>query len=69
MERTLDKKKLDLRKLEEGFLRSRKEVERQASKLKVASTGPSSLKEAELQGEVDKCMVCFKGCSRKRQDI
>jgi hypothetical protein len=40
-------------------VRSVKEVDRQLSKLKVASTGTASQKEAALQEEIEKFMVCW----------
>jgi hypothetical protein len=58
-ERALDKKKADLRKIEEGFVKSKKEAEKQALKLKTSHSLSSSQKEQELQSEVDKCMVWF----------
>jgi E3 ubiquitin-protein ligase BRE1 len=54
----VDAKTTELRRAEENLVRLRKEYERQASKYKLLSTGTSSQKEAELQDEVDKLMVC-----------
>lgn len=53
----MDAKAAELRRVEEEVLRLRKEAERQASKYKLLTTGTSSQKEAELQSEIDKCMV------------
>jgi hypothetical protein len=58
-EKSLDKKRVNLRKAEEEHLRSVREVDRQLAKLKVASTGTASQKEAALQEEIEKCMVCL----------
>jgi E3 ubiquitin-protein ligase BRE1 len=57
-ERAFDKKKADLRRMEEGFLRSKKDVERQASKLKVVTTGTGLQEEAELQGLLVRFFKC-----------
>lgn len=54
----LDAKSIELRRIGEEVLRLRKEAERQTSKYKLLSTGTSSQKEAELQAEIDKLMVC-----------
>jgi hypothetical protein len=51
IDRALDRKRVDLRRMEEDFLRSKKDMERQASKSKAAATGSS--KEDELQDEID----------------
>jgi E3 ubiquitin-protein ligase BRE1 len=65
----VDTKTAELRRADENLVRLRKESERQANKYKQLSTGTSSQKEAELQGEVDKFMVSpvgvhgWMGCS------
>lgn len=57
-ERVLSKERSELRKMEESLVRSKKEMEKQqAAKGKVISLGSTSQREAELQSEVDKCMV------------
>lgn len=56
-ERSLDKQRADLRRAEEGFVKSRKEAERQASKSKIINSGSSFQREAALQEEIDKLMV------------
>jgi glutathione synthase/RimK-type ligase-like ATP-grasp enzyme len=48
--------KSEIAKLEMQLNRNNKELEKQA-KLKAAQSAPSSVKEAQLQSEVDKCMV------------
>ena len=52
-------KREELRALEEGVLKKQKEVEKQAAKAKttVQNNTHGSAREAELQSEVDKCMV------------
>ena len=52
-------KREELRTLEEGVLKKQKEVEKQAAKAKttVQNNTHGSAREAELQSEVDKCMV------------
>jgi len=61
-EKSLDKKRVHLRKAEEEYLRSAKEVDRHLAKLKVASTGTASQKETALQEEIEKFMAILK-CS------
>jgi E3 ubiquitin-protein ligase BRE1 len=57
-ERVLSKERSELRKQEEALSKSKKEVEKQlAAKGKVIPPGSASQREAELQSEVDKCMV------------
>jgi hypothetical protein len=48
--------KSDVSRLDAALAKSNKEVEKQ-SKLKAAHSAPSSVKEAQLQGELNKCMV------------
>lgn len=60
IENELHDKEAELRTLEENMIKSQKEAERQAAKMKSMSqhqTSTSSSREAELQTEVDKCMV------------
>jgi hypothetical protein len=57
-EKIYAQKNAELRKAEEALLRSKKDLERQTSKLKVSTPGNASQREAELQVEVDKAMVC-----------
>jgi len=66
-ERSLDKRRAGLRKAEEDHVRSVKEVDRQLSKLKVASTGTASQKEAALQEEIEKFMAILKCSTCKMQ--
>lgn len=54
----IEKKRAELRKLEESLIKSKKDAEKQATKLKSMSTSSGNAKEAELQSEIDKCMVC-----------
>jgi E3 ubiquitin-protein ligase BRE1 len=57
-EKVLSKDRSDLRKLGEALLKSKKEVEKQlAARAKAIIPGSASQREAELQSEVDKCMV------------
>lgn len=53
----IEKKRAELRKLEESLIKSKKDTEKQATKLKSMSTSSGNAKEAELQSEIDKCMV------------
>ncbi len=53
----IEKKRAELRKLEESLIKSKKDTEKQATKLKSMSTSSGNAKEAELQNEIDKCMV------------
>lgn len=58
----LNRKRSEAVKLEENLSKKLKEAERQAAKAKattVNNTMSGSAREAQLQGEVDKCMVCF----------
>ncbi|EGN99683.1 hypothetical protein SERLA73DRAFT_167589 [Serpula lacrymans var. lacrymans S7.3] len=55
-------KQSEVKKLDEEMHRMRKEFDRQATKLKSMSAGPSSHKEAELQAEIEKLMSVLK-CS------
>lgn len=53
-----DRKRAELRKLEETLLKSKKDAEKQAAKLKsVSAASGTTAREAELQGEIDKCLV------------
>lgn len=59
-EKSIERRRAELRKVEEDLIKARKEAERQTTKMKslaVNSTASSSTKEAQLQSEVDKCMV------------
>jgi hypothetical protein len=47
----------ELRKAEEGFLRSKKDLERQLSKLKGVGSGSASQKEEALEEEIKRCYV------------
>ncbi|OJT06362.1 E3 ubiquitin-protein ligase BRE1 [Trametes pubescens] len=58
----IEKKRAELRKLEESLIKSKKDTEKQATKLKSMSTSSGNAKEAELQNEIDKCMSLLK-CS------
>ena len=54
----IDRKRAELRKLEEGLLKSKKDAEKQAAKLKsMTATNGTNAREAELQVEIDQCMV------------
>jgi E3 ubiquitin-protein ligase BRE1 len=68
-QRSLDKRKSEVRRLEEDVARLRKEAERQAQKARttasVAAPTPGSSRELDLQNEVDKCMSILK-CSTCR---
>ncbi|KAI0819960.1 BRE1-domain-containing protein [Trametes gibbosa] len=56
-------KQEELRQLEESLIKSRKEIEKQAMKLKSSSsTSGANTREAELQSEINKCMSLLK-CS------
>ncbi|KAH9892516.1 BRE1-domain-containing protein [Cubamyces lactineus] len=65
----LDKKRTELRKLEESLLKAKRDVEKQATKFKSmsSSSNPNS-REAELQSEVDKCMSLLK-CSTCKMNL
>ncbi|OSD06801.1 hypothetical protein PYCCODRAFT_765107 [Trametes coccinea BRFM310] len=53
----IDKKRTELRKIEESLLKAKSSVEKQAAKLKsLSSSSGSNAREAELQSEIDKCM-------------
>lgn len=59
-ERSLERRREELRKMEEASARSKKEAERHVLKMKSTAqnhTTSSSTREAQLQSEVDKCMV------------
>ena len=61
----IEKKRAELRKLEEGLLKSKKDAEKQATKLKALSgASGANAREAELQNEIDKCMVSDKDVRR-----
>lgn len=56
----LHNKEQELQLMEENLIKSQKEVEKQLAKAKSTAqhqTSSSSSREAELQSEVDKCMV------------
>jgi E3 ubiquitin-protein ligase BRE1 len=57
---SLNKKRADMRKLDDSLYRSKKEVERQAAKLQMVSAASVSQKEAELQDEARSLMVRLK---------
>ncbi|KAL1939862.1 hypothetical protein VTO73DRAFT_9562 [Trametes versicolor] len=59
---SIEKKRAELRKLEESLIKSKKDAEKQATKLKSMSTSSGNAKETELQSEIDKCMSLLK-CS------
>ncbi|KAI0675260.1 BRE1-domain-containing protein [Trametes maxima] len=64
-----DKKRAELRKLEESLIKAKKDAEKQATKLKsLSSTSGSNAKEAELQSEIDKCMSLLK-CSTCKMNM
>jgi hypothetical protein len=46
---------------QEGLAKAKREAEKYASKLKLATSGSSSQREAELQREINKCWVCSSG--------
>jgi hypothetical protein len=56
LEISLNKKRAEVRKLDDGLYKSKKEVERQAAKVSAASV---SQKETELQDEARSLMVCL----------
>lgn len=59
-EREIDARQADARKQADSLLRAKKEVEKQAAKLKAAAqahSGSASSREAQLQSELEKCMV------------
>ncbi|KAI8993085.1 BRE1-domain-containing protein [Trametes punicea] len=65
----MDKKRAELRKLEESLLKAKREAEKQAAKLKsLPGSSGSSLREAELQSEIDKCMSLLK-CSTCKMNM
>ncbi|KAI0328649.1 BRE1-domain-containing protein [Cubamyces sp. BRFM 1775] len=65
----LDKKRTELRKLEESLLKAKRDVEKQATKFKsMSSSSTSNAREAELQSEVDKCMSLLK-CSTCKMNL
>jgi len=63
-EKALDKQKLAMRKAEEEFVRSKKEADKQAAKMKATNSAPGSQKEADLSSEnsallaLVKCTTC-----------
>ncbi|KAI0645645.1 BRE1-domain-containing protein [Trametes meyenii] len=64
-----DKKRAELRKLEESLIKAKKDAEKQATKLKsLSSSSGSNAKEAELQSEIDKCMSLLK-CSTCKMNM
>ena len=57
-EKTLEKKRGELRRSEETLMRYKKEAERHAAKLQtMADSSPTSQKEAELEHETGRLMV------------
>ncbi|KAI0745838.1 BRE1-domain-containing protein [Earliella scabrosa] len=59
----IERKRTELRKLEESLLKTRKDAEKHAAKLKSTSeSSGASTKEVELQKELNKCMSLLK-CS------
>ncbi|KAI0743501.1 BRE1-domain-containing protein [Daedaleopsis nitida] len=59
---SIERKRTELRKLEESLLKTKKDAEKHASKLKSVAGSSGSTKEAELQKEVNNCMTLLK-CS------
>ena len=60
MLKDVNRKKQELMKQEESLAKKKKEVEKNAAKAKAIATSHTSTateREAELQEEVDKCMV------------
>ncbi|KAI9060257.1 BRE1-domain-containing protein [Trametes sanguinea] len=56
--KTVEEKRTELRKLEESLIKAKSSVEKQAAKLKsLSSSSGSNAREAELQSEIDKCMM------------
>ncbi|RPD59927.1 BRE1-domain-containing protein [Lentinus tigrinus ALCF2SS1-6] len=67
--KAIEQKRTELRKLEESLLKTKKDAEKHAAKLKLApASSESSDKEAELQGELDLCMSLLK-CSTCQQNM
>jgi len=67
----LMRERAQLQSTEEATIKAKKEAERQAAKLKLASqnqSASSSTREAQLQTEVDQCMSILK-CSTCRQNM
>ena len=59
-EKEVDARQVEARKHADSLLRAKKEVEKQAAKLKAAAqahSGSASSREAQLQSELEKCMV------------
>lgn len=59
-DKVLERKRSELRKQEESLARTKREAEKQAVKSKTVAqthTGSGSSTEAQLQAELDKCMV------------
>ena len=57
----INKKKKELLKQEEVVIKKQRDAEKQAAKVKASSNSrhsSASVRETELQEEVDKCMVC-----------
>ncbi|KAI0930463.1 hypothetical protein AcW1_009141 [Taiwanofungus camphoratus] len=70
-ERSLERRREELRKMEEASARSKKEAERHVLKMKSTAqnhTTSSSTREAQLQSEVDKCMSILK-CSTCKMNM
>ncbi len=71
-DKATDRKRSDLRKLEESLARSKREAEKQATKLKAAmpvSSGVAGSKESHLQVEYDKCMASKRTCTFREGNI
>ncbi|EMD37345.1 hypothetical protein CERSUDRAFT_105371 [Gelatoporia subvermispora B] len=67
-EQELNERRAELRRAEESVVRAKKDVERQAAKLRASSSAVnpvSGSREAQLQQEIDKCMSILK-CSTCR---
>lgn len=60
----MEQQRTELRKLEESLLKTQKDSEKLAAKLKlISASSESSAKEVELQGELNLCMVGDDICS------
>ncbi|TFK86628.1 BRE1-domain-containing protein [Polyporus arcularius HHB13444] len=67
--KAMEQKRTELRKLEESLLKTKKDAEKHAAKLKlISASSNSSANEVELQKEVDKCYRLLK-CSTCQQNI
>lgn len=68
----VNKKKQDLLKQEEALVKKNRDLQKQAVKAKATTNSHNpnaSVREAELQGEVDKCMVCIISIRRGGQFV